>query len=390
MRIVYLCPDLGIPLNGTKGAAVHVRSMVHALSRAGHEVVVVAATGCTGAVEVPVMPLRLSGLAQEIAGRTTDVRTGRALSHLLANVAVETALTELAAWFAPHVIYERYSPFSAAGGLVAQRLGVPHILEVNAPLAWEGAHYRKQALAEAADALEQAAFGATTRLIAVSEELKTILAAQGVSPAKIAVVPNGVDLERFTPDGPRWTAARPDQVVIGFVGSLRPWHGVELLARSFRQAAAVRDDLHLLVVGDGPEARHIDRLAADLPGRVTRAAAVPHDEVPRLLRGMDVAVAPYMALERFYYSPLKVLEYMAAGRPIVASAQGQVADLLRHGETALLVPPGDTDALTAAMLQLAAGPELRGLLGAAARRAAQRHGWDVRAVELVDHVRAAA
>jgi glycosyltransferase involved in cell wall biosynthesis len=390
MRVVYLCADLGIPLGGTKGAAVHVRSVIRALAAQGHELVVLtAAAGETISLEVPVIPIRGSDLAGEIAGGP-DPRTARALAHLWNNVAAEAALREVATWFRPELIYERYAPFGVAGSLVARRLGIPHVLEVNAPLAWEGERYRRQALAEAAQTLEGAAFATTSRIVAVSTELKAILVSQGVSPGKIDVVPNGVDVELFDPSGDAWTEAGSGQIVVGFVGSLKPWHGIKLLVESFRSAAAARPDLHLLVVGDGPEARHVDALAAELVGRVTRVAGVPHAEVPRYLRGMAVAVAPYMPLERFYYSPLKVLEYMAAGRAVVASGLGQVTALLCHEETALLVPPGDAGALTEALLRLADDPDLRGRLGAAARREAGRHGWESRATDILAVVRAAA
>jgi glycosyltransferase involved in cell wall biosynthesis len=388
MKIVYLCADLGIPLDGTKGAAVHVRSVIRALAAQGHELVVLAAAGSPSALSVPVVPIRGSALAGEIAG-TPDARTGRALAHVWNNVATEATLLETLAGFRPELVYERYAPFGAAGSLVARRLGVPHVLEVNAPLAWEGERYRRQALSDAARTLEHAAFAATSRIVAVSAELKAILVAQGVPADKIAIVPNGVDVELFHPSGEAWNGA-PGRTVIGFVGSLKPWHGVELLVQSFRSAAAVRPDLHLLVVGDGPEARRVDALGAELAGRVTRVANVPHQEVPLYLRAMAVAVAPYMPLESFYFSPLKILEYMAAGRAVVASGLGQVSALLRDERSGLLVAPGDADGLTGALLRLADDPELRRRLGAAARRDVTAHDWASRAADLVAVARTAA
>jgi glycosyltransferase involved in cell wall biosynthesis len=389
MRIAYLCPDLGIPLGGTKGASVHVRCLVRALVAQGHELVVLAAAGDDPGLGVPVTPIRVTCLAGEL-GATVEPRTARALAHLWTNAAVEAALEDIAVRFRPDLVYERYSPFSAAGGLVARRLGIAHVLEVNAPLAWEGDRYRRQALSEAAAALERTAFAATNRIIAVSAELKEILVSQGVAASKIAVVPNGVDLEQFCPEGEAWVGDGSTRIVIGFVGSLKPWHGIALLLQGFRLAAARRPDLHLLVVGDGPEAHLVDALGAECPGRITRIAAVPHADVPRYLRGMDVAVAPYLPLERFYYSPLKVLEYMAAGRAVVASGLGQVAELIADGETGLLVPPGDPGPLVEALLRLAEDPALRRRLGAAARRAAKEHCWGARAAEILDLASAAA
>ncbi len=389
MKIMYLCPDLGIPLDGTKGAAVHVRSMIRALAAQGHRLVALAAAGDAPALGVPVKPIRAPSFTGEL-GEAGEPRVARALAHLWNNVAIDAAVEEVAAWFEPELIYERYSPFGAAGSIAARRLGVAHLLEVNAPLAWEGERYRRQALLEAARSLERIAFATTSHIVVVSAELEAILVSQGVPAAKITVVPNGVDLELFDHSGDAWSGGGPERIVVGFVGSLKPWHGIKLLVESFRRAAAVRRDLHLLVVGDGPEARHVDDLSAELAGRVTRIGAVPHAEIPRYLRGMDVAVAPYMPLEQFYYSPLKVLEYMAAGRAVLASGLGQITKLLRHDQTALLVPPGDADALTAALLRLAGDPDLRHRLGAAARREAGRHRWESRAADILGLAAAAA
>ena len=105
-------------------------------------------------------------------------------------------------------------------------------------------------------------------------------------------------------------------------------------------------------------------------------AVAPH-QVPGLLASMDVAVAPYPKLANFYFSPLKVYEYMAAGLPVVASRIGQLTQVLRHEETGLLCPPGDAAALAAALERLRCDPALRKRLGAAARATAlKKHTWD--------------
>jgi glycosyltransferase involved in cell wall biosynthesis len=134
----------------------------------------------------------------------------------------------------------------------------------------------------------------------------------------------------------------------------------------------------LLVVGDGPERA---RLEADLAARgLAQAAqltgAVDPGEVPGLLASMDVAVAPYPNLENFYFSPLKVYEYMAAGLPVVASRIGQLAGLIRDGVNGILCPPGDSDALAEALERLRQEPEWGTRLGQAARATVLRdHTW---------------
>ncbi|HEU5312063.1 MAG TPA: glycosyltransferase family 4 protein, partial [Candidatus Eisenbacteria bacterium] len=244
-----------------------------------------------------------------------------------------------------------------------------------------------QALDEAAIFIERAALDAASLILAVSRELGEALVSAGADPAKVRVLPNGVDVDLFRPDGPSRGAGLDGKLVIGFVGSLKRWHGIDVLAAAFRKVAS-DPRLHLLVLGSGPVAKEIDELAVELPGRVTRVEAVPHQEVPEYLRAMDLAVAPYPALERFYFSPLKVLEYMAAGRPIIAARIGQVSELLRHEDTGILIEPGDPEALARAIERLAADQELRLALGRAASLEARRaHPWTERAGRIIELAR---
>ncbi len=418
MKICYLCPDLGIPIGGTKGAAAHVRGLVAGLAELGHRIHVLSPEpdGATEADPSPDArrdpgPGATTGAEPETSmepgtGSRTEARVSferipipplveglrpslsrplaRALAHLWTNVTLEATLERRLVAFQPDVVYERYSPFSVAGGAVAGRFGLPHLLEVNSPLAWEGRTYRRQALEEAAEGLERAALKNASLVVAVSEELRrTLVEVTGLPHRRITVVPNGVDVGLFRPGRPAFEGLR-GRFVLGFVGSLKPWHGIQVLIEAFRHLAP-DPRFHLLVVGDGPERAVVEELEREWPGRVTRPGAVSQREVAWYVGAMDVALAPYPPLERFYYSPLKVLEYMAAGRAVVCSRIGQLSRLLRHGETGLLVPPGDPMALAAAVRALAADDDLRRTLGrAAAREARERHSWRDRAGRVVE------
>ena len=385
MRIVYLCSDLGIPVGGRKGASAHVSGLVRAFRALGHDVSIVASR-MEETLGVPLRLLRVPEIVETVKSRG-DLRVARALGHLWNNVAVEEALRDLLSDGRADLLYERYSPFGVAGSLVAPRFGVPHILEVNAPLAWEGKEYRKQALDEAAIFIERAALDGASLILAVSRELGEALVSAGAERSKVEVLPNGVDVDLFRPDGPSRRAGLEGKLVVGFVGSLKRWHGIDVLAAGFRRVAS-NPRLHLLVLGSGPVAKEIDDLALELPGRVTRVDAVPHQEVPEYLRAMDLAVAPYPALERFYFSPLKVLEYMAAGRAIIAARIGQVSELLRHEDTGILIEPGDPEALARAIERLAADEELRLSLGRAASVEARgAHPWTERAGRIIELAR---
>ena len=386
MKICYLCPDLGIPLDGHKGASAHVRGLVKAFRQAGNELQVITGAAYSGSgMGVPVRSISIPEIAEN-ACRHVEKRMTRALRHLWSNVAIETALSEVIEEFKPDLIYERYSPFSVAGGRVAVHRGIPHVLEVNSPLAREGTQYRNQALPDIANALEKSAFNSTSLIIAVSEDLRDELVATGVEKIKIAVVPNGVDISLFANPGLGTVPEFQDRFVIGFVGSLKPWHGIEILVDAFR-VLALDKRFHLLVVGDGPSARVLEKLEQEFPGRVTRIGAVAQEHVAKYLHAMDVAVAPYPQLDHFYFSPLKVLEYMAAGRAVVASDIGQLRYLIRDGETGILLPPGDSNALVDSLRNLNENRSRCLRLGmAAAAEARERHSWAHRAAEILDRV----
>jgi glycosyltransferase involved in cell wall biosynthesis len=173
------------------------------------------------------------------------------------------------------------------------------------------------------------------------------------------------------------------KTVMGFVGSLKPWHGIDLLVDSFR-ALAEDPVYHLLVVGDGPMMKALRKVERQFPGRVTLTGSIPHSEVPRYVHAIDVAVAPYEPLENFYFCPLKILEYMACGRAIVATRIGQIGDLLRHSCTAWLVEPGDRLGFVEAVRTVTRSPGLREKLGrAAAAEARSYHTWKHRAASIV-------
>ncbi|MGH8874312.1 MAG: glycosyltransferase family 4 protein, partial [Acidimicrobiia bacterium] len=193
--------------------------------------------------------------------------------------------------------------------------------------------------------------------------------------------PNGVDPVRFTvgrpPPGPNFT--------VGFVGTLKPWHGIETLIEAVAILASADRSYRLLIVGDGPQRAKLEELAQErgLADLTCFTGSVKPRRVPYHLSRMEAAVAPYPDLPGFYFSPLKLFEYLAAGLPVVASRVGQMAELISDGKTGLLCPPGDPPALAEAVALLRRRPDLRARLGRAGRALVERsHTWD----QVVDRV----
>jgi glycosyltransferase involved in cell wall biosynthesis len=413
VNVLYLCADWGIPVKGFKGASVHVREFVNALSRAGHRVLLLCANRGTGnpdpdATLIEFAPVR----SEETRGRAA-ARLGLVLApgdvaacREMDKVAYNSEFTARALQavrergFRPDAVYERYALFSTAGGATARALGVPYILEVNAPLIEEEGRHRLLRLTALAAELQSKAFREADRLITVSSALKQYLQSQGVPASRVSCLANGVDTQRFHPDiDPQRIRERyvfGSRPVIGFVGSLKRWHGMDFLldvAGGLRQAQV---EYRALIVGEGPLLEHTrERIRNEALGvHVLLAGKVPHEEVPRYLAAMDLTVAPYAAEQGFYFSPLKVVESLAVGRPVVAPRLGQLAELIEHGVTGLLYNPGDLGACVASVSRLLTDPARRLEMGAEARRQAMASmSWDSvvqRAVEIMTQpVRAA-
>jgi glycosyltransferase involved in cell wall biosynthesis len=193
-------------------------------------------------------------------------------------------------------------------------------------------------------------------------------------------VANAVDPERI---GMRH-AREDDDFVLGFCGSLKPWHGIELLLDACAIAFAQEPALRLEVVGSGPLEHLLE--FSDLPAdRVRAYGALPHAEALERIRFWDAGVAPYLPVEEFYFSPLKVLEYMAAGLCPIASDLGDLADLLGDGARGLLVPADDSHSLAASFVELARDRKRAVELGRAAREfVISEHTWEKNARIVLD------
>src|SRR5262249_29471501 len=245
--------------------------------------------------------------------------------------AQRTAVLELAHSLEIEAIYERYALFSDAGVVTAAALGIPHVLEVNAPLREEARRSRSLPHPELAEEIERSVYRRSARVLGVSSALRRWLAANGVVPDRVGVVPNAIAPEKFSPRRIRSDAA----FVVGFCGSLKTWHGINVLVEACRTAFGEESSLRLDVVGSGP-LEHRLRETGLPAGRFLAHAAVPHTQAIERMRSWDVGVAPYLPLEDFYFSPLKVLEYMAAGLCPVVSALGDLPALLGEGDRGVL------------------------------------------------------
>lgn len=381
-RVAYVSADLGVPVFGRKGCSIHAQEIIGALLRHGTQVDLFTTSG-EGNPPVGLESATLHLLPRPPKGDHAE----REQASLAGNGRLREEL-ERAGDF--DLIYERYSLWSFAAMELARDRGIPGLLEVNAPLIEEQAEYRVLVDRAGAERTAERVFRAARALLAVSDEVAGYLKQFPETLGKIQVLPNGVNAERFPENLQPALPSKPGVFTVGFVGTLKAWHGLSVLIEAFAQFHARLPLTRLLIVGDGPER---EKLAADLAARGLQNAAlftgsVAPEKVPALLASMDVAVAPYPKLEKFYFSPLKVYEYMAASVPVVASRIGQLEKLIQPDTNGLLVPPGNAAALAAALERLLTEPQLATRLGRAGRATVLRdYTWDANAQEILQLAR---
>jgi glycosyltransferase involved in cell wall biosynthesis len=371
MRIAYITADPGVPVFGSKGCSIHVQEVLRAMAARGAEIVLFA-TNCTGQKPAGLGRIRLHPLPVAPKGDLTS----REQKCLLANEPLRAALEREGPF---SLVYERHSLWSFAAMEYARASGTPGLLEVNAPLIDEQAEHRGLVDRSSAERAMERALNAATALVAVSDEVAEYLASFPAARGKVHVVPNGVNPERFPPDLKPSLPAAQGMFTVGFTGSMKPWHGLGTLLEAFARLHEKNPDSRLLLVGDGAGRGPLaaEASARGLGTAVQFTGAVPPSEVPGLLASMDVGVAPYPNSANFYFSPLKVYEYMAAARPVVASRVGQLEKLIEPEVTGLLVPPGDVTALANGLNRIQREPDLGLRLGQAARAEVLRnHTWD--------------
>ncbi|MGH3318465.1 MAG: glycosyltransferase family 4 protein [Nocardioidaceae bacterium] len=372
MRVAYVCGDHGVPAFGRKGSSVHVQAVLRTVVARGDDVHLLT----TAPVGTP--PPELTGVrVHHLPTGPSTERGGREVRNQEADALVGPILTRLHRETPLGLVYERYSLWGRTATAWAAAARVPSLLEVNAPLVEEQATHRWLVDRDRAENVATQALSSAGAVLCVTEAVARWARCRMRDPEHAHVLGNGVDTLRIRPSGrPVKPATGP--FTVGFVGTLKPWHGVDLLVDATALLVAEDPMYRLLVVGDGPLATTLQERAASagIAAQVEMTGGVSPHDVPALLHRFDVATAPYPPIDDFYFSPLKVYEYLGAGLPVVASRVGGLTDVLDHGRIGVLVEPGDTAALAAAVADLRADPARRDALGRAARlRAVARHDW---------------
>jgi glycosyltransferase involved in cell wall biosynthesis len=288
-------------------------------------------------------------------------------------------------------VYERRAALQSLGWIFKQH-GIPWILETNSPLFYESKAERKNVvLSELERWLEIKAYRECDLLVCVTQALKEIIVREAeISPEKVIVLPNGVDTAVFNSEG-RHPKRIFDNFTIGFVGNLYPWQGLDDLLEVLYDLQADGFDLSLVVVGDGQMRHEWESKARNLglSNRSEFVGQVSWNEIPDYIAGFDLGYSGHVKLQigKMYHSPLKIYEYMAMGKPVLASAFEDAKFAIRDGETGFLFPSGDKQALRAALVRAYESRVALPKMGELARQEIlNNHSWTARVRTLIETV----
>ncbi|MCC6173798.1 MAG: glycosyltransferase family 4 protein [Chloroflexi bacterium] len=420
MRLLYLgSTDLPQP----KARAIQIVNTCHALARAGVDItLVVGRRGCGGDVAA----LRPYGLTPHPRLRLVRLPVLRIPPSVPRAVLAQytrawqasylAGLAALLPWLVvrqrPDVVLARDLRTARLAAGPAHALGARLAFEVHGLPSFEVARRAGRATLPASETarlrhLEDEVFARADSIVTITECARRILVGEyGIAPERVVTIPDGATLPvdaalthtgrtALPGDSASLVSAAPLPVVgarhlpaIFYVGQLYPWKGAGLVLDVAARVPAARfvvvggtgasDDADVAALAEGAR-------VAGAGDRVELRGYVPYGRVPSLLREANIALLPLPdePVARYFTSPLKLFDYLAAGVPIVASDLPSLREILHHEQNALLAAPGDADAFAAAVQRLLDDPALARRLGEQARQDATSYSWDARAARIV-------
>lgn len=370
---------------GEEPESVHISAIVTALRRLGHEVDVV------GPVSVDrVRNTNNLSLVGNIKRRMPRLIVE--LTQIAYNIMSFAQIARALAHKKYDFVYERYAIFDVAGLMAARLFKLPIVLEVNTLYAQAWARYYGLAFPRVARQIERLSVRRADAIITVTGVLSELIQKEGVDGECVTVAHNAIDPNEFSSEANESESLRKElklrPVVAGFVGTMNRWQGVAGFADVIERVSSARSDVGFLFVGDG-EGRA--GLEAELHRRGLRDAAVflgrkPHAEIPRYLSTIDMGL---LLDSNAYGSPMKIFEYWAMSKPVIAPAVRPVHEVVSDGETGFIIAPGDARAMARRIVELAADRVLRERMGRAGRACViQSYTWEQNARKILAAVSA--
>ncbi|QDT06280.1 2-deoxystreptamine glucosyltransferase [Rubripirellula lacrimiformis] len=365
MKIIYHHRTRG---DGAEG--VHINEMIGAFRELEHEVEIC----CPRVANRPAgLKLGMTGISsKDSQGLLGWCRIAvRQIFEIAYNLISTPRLLTATLRIRPQLLYERYSCYHIAGPLVSRVLGVPIVLEVNSTYAGRF-NRRRLAFPFICKAIEKWAFRNSTLIAVVSSPLRQCVLDRTEEKVPVLITPNAIN-ERVIrslesdPVANRATLGIGDSdIVIGFVGSLRRWHGVDMLTRKIPYILSQVPHSVFLIVGSGELESSLNavKLRQGIGSRLVLTGGVDHDKVNALIDAMDIGLMPH---SNDWGSPMKILEYMALGKLCIAPRLPPIEEILCDNETGLLFEAGDDDAFAGAIVYACENAERRKRIGKTAR-----------------------
>jgi len=369
---------------------VHVREVVKALRALGHEVDVVSPPGVDPFAEQSVRTSAPSLSSRLWHGISRYMpQAGFEIMELGYNYIASVNVKKIINKKGIDLIYERHAFFAWACATLAKRYNIPIIIEVNEISGLK--RTRGQCFVGIARRIEQETFEKADAIIVVSGFLKKKIAEHGVAPEKIHVMANAVDASVFNPAQvppvkPEYTALLAGRVVLGFVGSFVKWHNFEFLLNNVKEIIdeLPHTNVSLMLVGDGPLKEELRKIVEQkrLANHVIFTGNVSHESIPAYINMMDICIIP-QANE--FRSPIKLYEYMAMGKPVIAPDVEPVRKAIAHGENGILFTAEDSLSFKQGITAVLNDKNKREELGHKARQSVlTKYSWRNNAEKILD------
>jgi len=311
--------------------------------------------------------------------------------------------------FKPDFIYHRYTGYTLFIAQIANKLHIPLILEFNSFETWNTKYWeksrsflkefiKKYLLYNIVKWIENYNLKRAFLITTISQPLKEDLLKLDIPEEKILVNPNGVDLKKFNPEIENNIEVNElkqklginyNELVIGFSGTFSPWHGIPQLKEAIDIILSENlvNQIHFLIIGEGTLRNEMIKKLKKYKN-VNFTGTIPYSEIQNYLANCDILISPHCPQvdgKEFFGSPTKLFEYMAMKKGIVASNLGQIGEILKDGQTAILVKPGNVRDLVRGIKLLSGSSELRKRLGENAREEViKKYTWDKHVERIIE------
>jgi glycosyltransferase involved in cell wall biosynthesis len=389
MKILYLASNPTYKLDANSGYVSHIKGVINAFTKKGHQVNIIIGKNNNKKSDIGKLDIGTNSKVKLIKRFIPNFlwQTGRELSLMKWNKKIFGKLNEIVKEFHPDIIYERANYLSISGVKIGQKHNIPVFIESNAILSWEKQIRSGRSLIDfLGKRSEKYIYDNCSSIFTVSEPLKERITKEyNIEEDKIIAVSNGVGPEELNPTISskkiKEKLAIPEKdIIVGYLGSIFPWHGLDNLIKAAKTCLKEMPDLRFLIVGDGEPREALERKTREykIDKKVIFTGRISKKEVPDYLQIMDICVYPGSQKQiNWYGSPIKLFEYGIMRKPIICYKSKVTENILDDLKDGYLIPSGSVEALSKGILKLASEPNLRKKLGKNfQRKVLNNYTWD--------------